>query len=67
MFFMRAMFIQTSETQVMAKRKVGSQIASLTIDQKKSRIDPIYLAEDGMPHTIGKFLTRATTLLTTAP
>jgi hypothetical protein len=25
------------------------------------------LAEDGMPHTIGKFLTRATTLLTTAP
>jgi len=51
----------------MAKRKVGSQTASLTPDQKKSRIDPIYLAEDNVPHTVGKLLTRATTLLNIAP
>jgi hypothetical protein len=37
----------------MAKRRAESQIASLTSDQKKSRIDPIYLAADDVPHTIG--------------
>jgi len=47
----------------MAKRKVESQIASLTPDHKKSRIDPIYLASGGVPHTVGKLSTRATTLL----
>jgi hypothetical protein len=52
-----------SETQVMTKRRVGSQTTSLTPDQKKSRIDPIYLAVDDMQHTIGKLSTRATTLL----
>ncbi len=31
-----------SETQVMAKRRVGSQTASLTPDQKKLGINPIY-------------------------
>jgi hypothetical protein len=38
----------------------------LTPDQKKSGIDPIYMAVDNVPHTVGKFLTRATTLLQTA-
>ncbi len=31
-----------SETQVMAKRRVGSQTASLIPDQKKLGINPIY-------------------------
>jgi hypothetical protein len=31
----------------MARRRVESQIAYLTSDQKKSRIDPIYLATRG--------------------
>jgi hypothetical protein len=47
----------------MAKRRAGSQIANLTPDQKKSGIDPIYLAVDDVPHTVEKLLTRATTLL----
>jgi hypothetical protein len=47
----------------MAKRRVGSQIASLTPDQKKSGIDPIYLAKKGMQYTIGKLSMKATTLL----
>jgi hypothetical protein len=50
----------------MAKRKAGSQIASLTPNQKKSGIDPIYLFVEGVRHTVGKFLMRATTLLETA-
>jgi hypothetical protein len=36
----------------MAKRKAGSQTASLTPDQKKSGIDPKYLAADDVPHII---------------
>jgi hypothetical protein len=55
--------IQTSKTQVMAKRRVRSQTANLIPDQKRSRINPIYLAVDDVSHTIGKLLTRATTLL----
>jgi hypothetical protein len=51
----------SSETQVMAKRRVGSQIASLTSNQKKLRIDPIDLAIDNMPHTNGKISTKVTT------
>jgi hypothetical protein len=47
----------------MVKRKAGNQIANLTPDQKKSGIDPIYLAIDNVPHTIEKLSTRATTLL----
>jgi hypothetical protein len=47
----------------MAKRKAGSQIANLTPDHKKSGIDLIYLAAGGMPHIVGKLLTKATTLL----
>jgi hypothetical protein len=61
------LLIWTSETQVMAKRRPRNQIANLTPDQKKSGIDPIYLAADNVRHTVGKFSTRATTLLQTAP
>jgi hypothetical protein len=50
----------------MAKRRAESQIASLTPDQKKSRIDPIYSAAEGIRHILGKLLTIATTLLWTA-
>ncbi len=32
----------------MAKRKAGSQTANLTPDHKKSGIDPIYLAVEGV-------------------
>jgi len=35
----------------MAKRKAKSQTASLTLDHKKSGIDPIYLAARGVRHT----------------
>jgi len=35
------------ETQVMAKRRVESQIGNLTPDHKKSGIDLIYLASGG--------------------
>ncbi len=51
----------------MAKRRAGSQTASLTPNQKKSRIDPIYLAADNLRHIVEKLSTRATTLLQTAP
>jgi len=40
--------IWKSETQVMAKRRVRNQTASLTLDQKKLGIDPIYLFVDGV-------------------
>jgi len=49
----------------MAKRRAESQIASLTPDQKKLKIDPIYLAADDVPNIVGKLSTRATTLLQT--
>jgi hypothetical protein len=55
--------IEAFETQVMAKRRARSQTASLTPDQKKSRIDPIYLAVGGVRHIVEKLLTRTTTLL----
>jgi len=51
----------------MAKRRAGNQTANLTPDQKKSGINPIYFAVDNVRHTVGKFSTRATTLLQTAP
>ncbi len=49
----------------MAKRRAKSQTASLTPDHKKLGIDLIYLAAGGVRHTIGKLLTKATTLLHT--
>jgi hypothetical protein len=45
------------------KERSGSRTASLTPDQKMLGIDPIYLAADDVPHTVGKLSTRATTLL----
>jgi hypothetical protein len=47
----------------MAKRRAGSQIASLTLDHKKSGIELIYLAAGGVSHTVEKLSTKATTLL----
>jgi hypothetical protein len=47
----------------MAKRRVKSQIANLTPDQKKLGIDPIHLFADGVRYTIGKLLMKATTFL----
>jgi hypothetical protein len=58
-----ALLIWTSETHVMVKRRAGNQTANLTPDQKKLGIDPIYLASDNVRHIVGKFSTRATTLL----
>jgi hypothetical protein len=55
--------IWTSKTQVMVKRRAGSQIANLTPDHKKLGIDPIYLRAGGVPHTVEKLSMRATTLL----
>jgi len=57
------LLIWTSETQVMAKRRAKNQIVNLTPDQKKSRIDLIYLAADNVQNTFGNFSMRATTLL----
>jgi len=51
----------------MAKRRVGTQIASLTPDQKKSRIDLIYLAANDVPHIVGNLLTKTITLLLAVP
>jgi hypothetical protein len=50
----------------MAKRRVRSQIANLTPDQKKSRIDLIYLVAEGVQYIVRKLSTIATTLLQTA-
>jgi hypothetical protein len=38
----------------MAKRRARSQTANLIPNQKKSRIDPIYLDEKGVRHTVKK-------------
>jgi hypothetical protein len=55
--------IWISETQVMAKRRTRSQTSNLTPDHKKSRVDSIYFSAEGVRHTFGKLLRRATTLL----
>jgi hypothetical protein len=49
----------------MAKRKAGSQTGSLIPDQKKSRVNPKYLAAERMRHTIEKLSMRTRTLLQT--
>jgi hypothetical protein len=49
----------------MAKKRAESQTVSLTPNQKKLEIDPIYLAVEGVPHTLGKLSMRTTTLLQT--
>jgi hypothetical protein len=48
-------------TQVMAKRKDGSQIGNLTPNDEKSGIDSIPLYASGVQHANGKFSTGATT------
>jgi hypothetical protein len=61
--------IWTSEAQVMGKRRLGVKLRvweKKTPDQKKSGIDPIYLATGNMRHIVGKLSTKATTLLQTA-
>jgi hypothetical protein len=47
----------------MTKRKVGSQIGSLTPDHQKLGIDPTPVCAGGMQHTVGNLSTRGTTLL----
>jgi hypothetical protein len=49
------------------KHKLWPKKGPLNPDQKKLRIDPIYLAVDNVWHTIEKLLMRATTLLQTSP
>jgi hypothetical protein len=49
-----SLLIWTSKTQVVAKRRAGSQTANLTPDQKKSGIDPIYLPTDSVRHNVGR-------------
>jgi hypothetical protein len=58
--------IWTSIAQVIVERRVGSQTANLTLDHKKSGIDPIPVCADGVRHTVGKLLRRATSLLQTS-
>jgi hypothetical protein len=55
--------IWTFATQVMAKRKVGSQTGSLTPDHQKLRIDPTLMCAGEVRHIIGKLSTRATSFL----
>jgi hypothetical protein len=57
--------IQTSAAQDMVKRRARSQTDSLTPDHKKSGIDPTPGCAEGVRHTIGKLLRRATSLLQT--
>ncbi len=58
--------IQTFAAQVMAKRRVGSQIGNLTPDHKKSRIDPTPGCAEGVRYPIEKILRKATSLLWTS-
>jgi hypothetical protein len=48
------------------QKKGWDQTGRLTLDHKKSRIDSIYLAVEGMWHNVEKISTRATTFLKTA-
>jgi hypothetical protein len=47
----------------MEKRKDGNQIDNLTLGHEKSGLDPTFVCASEVQHTIGKLLTRATTLL----
>jgi hypothetical protein len=51
----------------MAKRRAGSQNVTLTPDHEKSRVTLTSLHAGGVPHMVGKLLTRATTMLMTSP
>jgi hypothetical protein len=50
----------------MVERRARSQTASLTPDHKKSGIDPTPVCSDGVRHTVGKLLRKATSLLQTS-
>jgi hypothetical protein len=43
----------------MAKRKVGSQTASLTPDHEKLGIDPTFMCAGGVQHIVEKLLMKA--------
>jgi hypothetical protein len=47
----------------MGKRRAGSQTGSLTLDHKKSRIDPIPTCVGRVQHGVEKLLRRATRLV----
>jgi len=51
------------KTQLMAKRRFGSQIANLISNHKNSGIILIHLCVGGVPHIFGKLSMKATTLL----
>jgi len=55
--------IPTSTAQVMVKERAGSQIGNLTLDHKKSGIDPTPMFANGVQHTVEKLSRRATSLL----
>jgi hypothetical protein len=55
--------VWTSVTQVIAKRKAGSQIGNLTLDHKKSGIDPTSVRADEVKYIVGNLWMKATTLL----
>jgi hypothetical protein len=52
--------------QVMAKRRVGSQIGNLIPNHLKPKIAPISLRAGAIAHTIGKLSMRAITFLWTS-
>ncbi len=58
--------IWTFKTQVMGKRRAGSQTSSLTPDHKKSRIDLLLTCELRVQYVVGKISTRATSLVQTS-
>ncbi len=55
--------IRTFAAQVMVERRARSQTRSLTLDHKKSGIDPTPVCANEMLHTVGKLLKWATSLL----
>jgi hypothetical protein len=57
------MTVWTFATQVMANGKAKNQTNNLTLNHKKSRIDPTSMCVDGVQYTVGKLLMKATTLL----
>jgi hypothetical protein len=58
--------IWTFTSQVMAKRRAGSQTSNLTPDHEKLGIDPTPMCANGVRHTIGKLSMKATSLLQTS-
>jgi hypothetical protein len=47
----------------MVEKRVRSQTGNLTLDHKKSGIDPTLVCADGVQHIVEKILRRATRLL----